>query len=75
MENKINEPFLALSIVAGTLYFTKKLPLEDGPRVILELDISEVVKDDFDEAARKLGTMMFGILRLWHKDAFDGWGS
>ncbi|MHA6895375.1 hypothetical protein ACQUJT_15015 [Ralstonia pseudosolanacearum] len=36
--------------------------------------MDEVISDAFDEAAKKLGTTVLGILSLWHKDAFHDWG-
>lgn len=70
----MNEPYLALYVKDGVLYFTKKIPKESDPRPILEIGVDEVISDDFDEAAKKLGTTVLGILSLWHKDAFPGWG-
>ncbi|WP_013207792.1 hypothetical protein [Ralstonia solanacearum] len=70
----MNEPYLALYVKDGVLFFTKKLPKESEPREILEIGVDEVILDEFDEAAKKLGTTVLGILSLWHKDAFHGWG-
>lgn len=74
MGNEMNEPYLALYVRDGVLFFTKKLPKESEPREILEIGVDEVISDEFDEAAKKLGTTVLGILSLWHKDAFHGWG-
>lgn len=71
----MNEPFLALYVKDDTLFFTKKLPTENVPREILEFSIDEITSDEFDDASRKLGTTVLGILSLWHKDAFQGWGT
>lgn len=71
----MNEPFLALYVKDNTLFFTKKLPTENLPREILEFSIDEITSDEFDDASRKLGTTVVGILSLWHKDAFQGWGA
>lgn len=70
----MNEPYLALYLRDDVLCFAKKLPKESSPREILEIGVREVTSDEFDEAARKLGGTVLGILSLWHKDAFPGWG-
>lgn len=64
---KMTEPYLSLHINDGILYISKKLATEIKPRVILDVEVGEVVSDDFDEAARKLGTTVLGILCLWYK--------
>jgi hypothetical protein len=71
---KMNEPYLALYVNNGVLRFTKKLPTESRPRDILEVGVSEITSDKFDEAAKKLGSTALGILSLWHRDAFQDWG-
>ncbi|SCK29591.1 hypothetical protein VAR608DRAFT_2488 [Variovorax sp. HW608] len=70
----MNEPYLAIYVQNGTLFFSKKLPSEDKPRAIFELEIGEVISDEFDEASKKLGNTVLGILRLWHEDVFHDWG-
>ena len=70
----MNEPYLALYVRDDVLCFAKKLPKESSPRVFLEIGVREVVSNEFDEAARKVGGTALGILSLWHKDAFPGWG-
>lgn len=70
----MNEPYLIVHVKDGTMYFAKKLPTETKSREIFEVEIDEVISDEFDEAAKKLGATVLGILSLWHKDAFPGWG-
>lgn len=70
----MTEPYLALYVNDGTLYLAKKLPTEARPRVILDVGIDEIISDEFEEAAKKLGTTALGILSLWHKDVFNDWG-
>lgn len=70
----MNEPYLALYVKDGVLYFAKKLPTESKPREILEIDVAEVISNELDEAGRKIGITVLGILSLWHQDAFHGWG-
>jgi hypothetical protein len=70
----MHEPYLAVCISNGTLSFTKKIPSEDKPREIFELNTDEVMSDEFDEACRKLGSTVFGILRLWHPEVLNSWG-
>lgn len=70
----MREPYLALYISDGMLHFAKKLPTEEAPRGITEIPIADVVSDSFDEAGRKLGTTALGLLKLWHKKEFAGWG-
>lgn len=70
----MNEPYLAIYIQNGALFFSKKIPSEREPRDIFELDIEEVISDNFDEASKKLGNTVLGILRLWHPDALLSWG-
>lgn len=74
MENRLNEPYLALYVKDGVLYFTKKLLTENSPRVILDVEVNEIISDDFDVAAKKLGETALGILSLWHKNEFKDWG-
>jgi hypothetical protein len=69
----MHEPYLALYIKDGVLYFDKKLPTEDEPRGIIEVGIDEVKSVEFDEAAKKLGGTVLGIFRLWHKNLFQTW--
>lgn len=69
------EPYLALYVKDGTLYFEKKLPTEDEPRGIIEVEIAQVTSDEFDEASKKLGGTILGIFRLWHKNLFETWGT
>jgi hypothetical protein len=71
----MNEPYLALHVSRNMLCFTKKVPSEEKPRDILEVDIEEVTADDFDTAAKKLGVTALGILSLWYQSHFKGWGS
>jgi hypothetical protein len=71
----MNEPYIALNVKNSTLYFTKKLPNESSPREILEIDIDEIVLDDFSTASKKLGETVFGVLRLWHQNEFRNWES
>ncbi len=71
----MNEPYLALYVKNNTLFFTKKLSTENVPREILEFDIAEITSDEFDDASRKLGTTVLGILALWHKESFQNWGT
>lgn len=70
----MREPYLALYISDGMLHFEKKLPTEEAPRGITEIPIADVVADSFDDAGRKLGTTAIGLLKLWHKKEFAGWG-
>lgn len=70
----MKEPYLALYVRDHVLCFAKKLPRESSPREILEIGVKEVISDEFDEAARKLGSTVLGILSLWHKDSFPSWG-
>jgi hypothetical protein len=70
----MTEPYLALYVRDDVLCFAKKLPKESSPREILEIGVKEVIANEFDEAARKVGGTALGILSLWHKDAFPGWG-
>ena len=70
----MNEPYMAIYVKDDTLFFAKKLPSEDKPREILELSIDEVTSYEFDEASKKLGNTVLGILRLWHQDVFRSWG-
>jgi hypothetical protein len=69
----MNEPYLAIYVRDHTLFFAKKLPSETRPRDILEIDVSEVMSDDFDDASRKLGSTVLGILRLWHPNVLHNW--
>jgi hypothetical protein len=71
---KMNEPYLIVYVKDETMYFAKKIPTEAKSREIFEVGIDEVISDEFDEAAKKLGSTVLGILSLWHKDAFPGWG-
>jgi hypothetical protein len=71
----MNEPYLAVYISNDTLFFAKKIPSEHKPRDILELSIEEVISNEFDEASRKLGNTVLGILRLWHPDILNSWGT
>lgn len=67
-------PYMSIYVKNDTLFFSKKLPSEDRSREILELSIDEVTSYEFDEASKKLGNTVLGILRLWHKDVFHSWG-
>lgn len=70
----MNEPYLAIYVQNDTLFFSKKLPSESKPREILELGIDEVIADEFDDASKKIGNTVLGILRLWHPDVLHSWG-
>ncbi|MEV8471769.1 hypothetical protein [Ralstonia sp. UNC404CL21Col] len=70
----MKEPYLALYVRDNALCVAKKLPTESSPRDIFEIGVGEVTSNEFDEAARKLGGTVLGILSLWHKDSFPGWG-
>lgn len=74
MGNSMREPYLALYVSDGALHFEKKLPTEETSRGITEVPIVDVVSDSFDDAGRKLGTTVLGLLKLWHKKEFEGWG-
>jgi hypothetical protein len=69
----MHEPYVALYIEDETLHFEKKLPAEETSRSLLEVPLDQVVADSFDEAGRKLGTTLLGVLKLWHKKEFAGW--
>lgn len=71
----MHEPYLALYVKDGTLHFEKKLPTEDEPREIIEVEIKQITSDEFDEASKKLGGTILGIFKLWHKNIFQTWGS
>jgi hypothetical protein len=71
----MHEPYIALYVHDDALHVGKKLPTELKPREMFDLPLSQVVADEFDEAARKLGSTVLGILRLWHPDVFNNWGS
>ena len=58
----------------STLYFAKKIPSEREPREILELSTDELTSDEFEEAAKKLGSTVLGILSLWHPEVLKRWG-
>lgn len=70
----MKEPYLALYVRDDALCVAKKLPTEGSPRDIFEIGVGEVTSTEFDEAARKLGSTVLGILSLWHKDSFPSWG-
>src|SRR4030065_373318 len=69
----MHEPYLAIYVNDETLFFEKKLPSEDVPRVIIEIPIKQIISDTFDEAAKKLGATVLGIFKLWHKKDFETW--
>ena len=70
----MNEPYLAIYVKNNTLFLQKKIPTEREPRDILEINIDEIVSDEFDDASKKLGKTALGIIKLWHPEAFQTWG-
>jgi hypothetical protein len=66
----MHEPYIALYVQDGALHVEKKLPTELESREMFDVPIREVVADEFDEAARKLGSTVLG-----HLDVFNNWGS
>ena len=70
----MHEPYLVLYVDGDTLHFAKKLPSESEPRGIIEVPVEQVVADEFDEASKKLGNTVLGILKLWHNRTFQNWG-
>ena len=74
-EIEMHEPYIALYVHDGALHFEKKLPTESTSREMFDVPIHQVVADEFDEAAKRLGGTLLGLLQLWHKDLFQKWGS
>ena len=70
----MNEPYLAIYVKNNTLFLQKKIPTEREPRDILEINIDEIVSDEFDDASKKFGKTALGIIKLWHPEAFQTWG-
>jgi hypothetical protein len=70
----MHEPYLALYVRDNALHFEKKLPTENASREIFNVPLEQVVSESPDEAGRRLGTTVLGLLRLWHKQEFAGWG-
>lgn len=71
----MHEPYLALYVKDGALHFEKKIPTESKSREIFDVALSQIVADDFDEASKRLGSTILGILKIWHKDSFEDWGN
>jgi hypothetical protein len=71
----MNEPYMTIYVNNKTLFFVKKVPLEEKQREIFCVGTDEVISDDFEEASRKLGNTILGILRLWHPDVFCNWNN
>ena len=71
----MHEPYISLYVQDGALHFEKKLSTELESRVIFNVPIPEVIADEFDEAAKKLGGTLLRLFQLWHKDLFINWGS
>jgi hypothetical protein len=71
----MNEPYLSVYVRDDTLHFSKKIPTENSPRVILTISVSDVVSNDYEEATKKVGSTILGILSLWHKNEFKSWGN
>ncbi|MDR1423457.1 MAG: hypothetical protein LBI92_02455 [Azoarcus sp.] len=69
----MHEPYLALYVQNNALRFEKKLPTEEVSREIFEVPLSQVISEPLDEAGRRLGTTVLGLLRLWHKQEFAEW--
>ena len=70
----MHEPYLAIYVQNGRLSYSKKLPTEEKSREIFWVDIDEVTSTEFDEASKKVGETVLGILRLWNPDLFQSWG-
>jgi hypothetical protein len=70
----MREPYIFLYVADGALHVGKKLPTESEPRELFDVSVDQVVASEFDEAARKLGATVLGVLKLWHKDSFQSWG-
>jgi hypothetical protein len=58
-----------------TLHYARKWSSEDSLGTILEFGTDEVMSDDFDEASRKLGGFVLGVLQSWHPNVFNNWGN
>ena len=71
----MHEPYISLYVQDGALHFEKKLSTELESREIFNVPIPEVIADEFDEAAKKLGGTLLRLFQLWHKDLFINWGS
>lgn len=69
----MREPYIFIYVANRELHVGKKLPTEAEPRELFDVSVDQVVASEFDEAARKLGATVLGVLKLWHKDSFQNW--
>jgi hypothetical protein len=67
----MHEPYLAIYVQNDKLSFSKKLPTEKESREIFWVDIEDVISIEAEEASKKVGGTVLGILRLWHPDIFN----
>jgi hypothetical protein len=71
----MHEPYIAIYIDNFVLHYARKWSTEDSLGTLLEFSVDEVMSDEFDEASRKLGSFVLGVLRLWHPDVLNNWGN
>ncbi len=57
----------------SNLCLTKVERANADPKVILELELEELLREQPAEAAHRLGGTVLNILRLWNRDKFGNW--
>lgn len=68
----MQEPYIYVSVFDDALHIGKKLPKEAAPRELFDVHVSDICSDGLDEASKKLGATILGILKLWHPESLAG---